>query len=114
MDIAQLTHNLKNVRHFRNLPISAICEIVLGGRTQTLQAGETIFREGEHSADLFVLIREQAHYKCGIHGQEAIIAMIQPVIMFNEVAALDGGDNPITAIPPKNSFIWRIDHARFQ
>lgn len=114
MDISQLTNNLKNVRHFRNLPITAIREIVLGGRTQIYPARETIFREGDACAGLFVLIRGQVHlYKCGIHGQEAIISVIQPVIMFNEVAALDGEDNPITAIAAENSLTWRIDHQRF-
>lgn len=33
--------------------------------------------------------------------------------MFNEVAALDGEDNPITAITAENSLTWRIDHPRF-
>ena len=114
MDISQLTNKLKNVRHFRQLPLTAISEIVLGGRTKTYQAKETIFREGEPCSGLFVLIRGQVHlYKCGIHGQEAIISVIQPVIMFNEVAALDGEDNPITAMAAENSLTWRIDHQRF-
>lgn len=71
MDIPQLTHNHKNVRHFGQLPITAIREIVLAGRTQTYQTKETIFREGDPCAGLFVLIRGQVHlYKCGVHGQE--------------------------------------------
>lgn len=114
MEFSQLTNRLKNVRHFRQLPITAISEIVLGGRTQTYQAREIIFREGDPCAGLFVLIRGQVHlYKCGVHGQEAIISVIQPVIMFNEVAALDGEDNPITAIAAKNCLTWRINHHRF-
>lgn len=114
MDISQLTNKLKNVRHFRQLPLTAISEIVLGGRTQTYQVRDTIFREGDPCSGLFVLIRGQVHlYKCGIHGQEAIISVIQPVIMFNEVAAIDGEDNPITAVAAESSLTWRINHQRF-
>ncbi len=114
MEIFQLTTSLKNVRHFRKLPISAIREIVLAGRTQSFLANETIFREGDPCSGLFVLIRGQVHlYKCGVHGQEAIISVVQPVIMFNEVAALDGEDNPITAIAAEKCLTWRIDHQHF-
>jgi len=115
MDITQLTNNLKNVRHFRQLPINAIREIVLAGRTQSFQVNETIFREGDPCSGLFVLIHGQVHlYKCGVHGQEAIISIVQPVIMFNEVAALDGEDNPITAIAAEKCLTWCIDHQRFR
>jgi CRP/FNR family transcriptional regulator len=114
MEISRLTKNLQRVKHFRQLPLSAIHEIVLAGRLQTFSANETIFREGNPCAGLFVLIRGQVHlYKCGIHGQEAIISVIHPVIMFNEVAALDGEDNPITAVAAETSLTWLIDHLRF-
>jgi CRP/FNR family transcriptional regulator len=114
MEISHLTNSLKNVRHFRQLPISAISEVVRAGRTANYQAGEVIFREGDSCSGLHVLIRGQVHlYKCGVHGQEAIISVIQPVIMFNEVAALDGEDNPITAVAAEDSLTWRIGHQRF-
>jgi len=114
MEITQLTDKLRNVRHFRQLPLSAISEVVRSGSTAGFQSGEVIFREGDPCAGLYVLIRGQVHlYKCGVHGQEAIISVIQPVIMFNEVAALDGEDNPITAIAVENCLTWRVNHQRF-
>jgi CRP/FNR family cyclic AMP-dependent transcriptional regulator len=114
MQISKLTSSLRSVRHFRQLPISAIREIVQSGQTRTYTEKMTIFREGEPCAGLLVLIRGRIHlYKCGIHGQEAIISVIHPIIMFNEVAALDGGDNPITAIAAEKSLIWQIKHVRF-
>jgi CRP-like cAMP-binding protein len=35
---------------------------------------------------------------------------MEPVIMFNEVAALDGGPNPVTAIAAQESHSWSIPH----
>jgi CRP-like cAMP-binding protein len=39
--------------------------------------------------------------------------VIKPVIMFNEVAALDCGPNPTTALACKDSIIWRTDCKTF-
>jgi CRP-like cAMP-binding protein len=52
--------------------------------------------------------------KTSFQGQESILSVIDPVIMFNEVAALDGGINPVTAISFEKSITWHISRDRFQ
>ncbi len=94
-DNPTLVSRLSKVRHFRVLPPTAIYEIVTAGKVQTHAAGSVIFHEGWEGAGLFVLFRGCVHLcKISYHGQESIISVIDPVIMFNEVAALDGGENP--------------------
>jgi len=64
---------------------------------------------------MFVLLRGHVHIcKLGLKGQQSIIADIDPVIMFNEVALLDGGPNPYTAIATQNSLAWQISYEAYQ
>ena len=113
-DNPTLVSRLSKVRHFRILPPTAIYEIVTSGNVQTFAAGSIIFHEGWEGAGLFVLFRGCVHLcKTSYQGQESIISVIDPVIMFNEVAALDGGVNPFTAIAEQKSITWCIPHQRF-
>jgi CRP-like cAMP-binding protein len=114
-DNPTLVSRLSKVRHFRVLPPTAIYEIVTAGQVQTHAARSIIFHEGWEGAGLFVLFRGCVHLcKISYQGQESIISVIDPVIMFNEVAALDGGENPFTAIADQKCITWCIPHQRFQ
>lgn len=114
-EFPDLASRLAKVRHFRALPLPAIQEIVTSGQVQTYSVGSIIYREGWECAGLFVLFRGRVHLcKTSFHGQESIISVIDPVIMFNEVAALDGDVNPVTAIAFEKSITWHISRERFQ
>jgi len=113
-DTLHLFERLSKVSHFKTLPPSAIHQIVSAGRIFRYSAGSTIFLEGGMCAGLFVLLSGQVHLcKLGIQGQESILSVIRPVIMFNEVAVLDEGPNPVTAVAILNSLTWRIRHDEF-
>lgn len=110
-----LVTRLAKVRHFTVLPPTAIHEIVTSGRVQSHSTGSIIFHEGWDCAGLFVLFRGRVHLcKTCFQGQESIISVIEPVIMFNEVAALDGEVNPFTAVAFQKSITWKISHERFK
>ena len=114
-DIPDLVTRLRKVRHFRVLPISAIHEIVTSGTVKTHSTGSIIYHEGWDCAGLFVLFRGRVHLcKTCFQGQESIISVITPVIMFNEVSVLDGESNPVTAIAFQKSLTWNITRERFQ
>ena len=49
----------------------------------------------------------------GLQGQETIIAVIKPVIMFNEVTAIDKGPNPVTAVAMEDCTTWQLNCDRF-
>ena len=112
---ANLIERLKAVRHFSQLPRADLQRIVSSGNVRQCVSGETIFEEGQPCSGMFVLIRGKVHLcKFGPQGQVNIISVIDPVIMFNEVAALDGGPNPVTAIAADGCMLWQIGYQAFQ
>jgi len=64
---------------------------------------------------MFVLMRGMVHLcKIGPEGQVNIMAVVEPIIMFNEITVLDGGPNPVTAIAVKDCVVWQIGYEAFQ
>jgi len=89
--------------------------IIRAGQMRLFSSDTVIFSEQEPCAGMFVLLRGHVHIcKLGLKGQQTIIADINPVIMFNEVALLDGGPNPYTAIATQNCFAWQINREAYQ
>jgi len=110
-----LAERLGHVSHFLKLPLSERMAIITAGQMRLYSPGSVIFSENEPCAGMFVLLKGHVHIcKLGIRGQQNIIADIEPVIMFNEVALLDGGPNPYTAIATQNSFSWQISREAYQ
>jgi CRP-like cAMP-binding protein len=110
-----LVQSLRSVRHFSSLSLAELRDIVTSGQVRRLAAGSTVFTEGDPCAGMFVLIKGSIHLcKLGPQGQVNIMGIMEPVIMFNEVAVLDGGPNPVTAIAIETSLVWQISHESFQ
>jgi CRP/FNR family transcriptional regulator len=111
----ELIERMRAVPHFMNSSEEYVRDIVLSGHIVNAKKGETIFSEGLESAGLYVLFQGKVNLvKTGIQGQETIITVIKPVIMFNEVSVLDGGPNPVSAIAMQDCSMWRISHAAYQ
>ena len=114
VNISDLIDRMSRLEHFKHLSESEIKTIIDIGQIRHFKADTHIFHQGEPCSGLYVLLSGQVHlYKIGPQGQENIIAVIEPVIMFNEVAVLDGGHNPVTAVTFKDSTIWRASRERF-
>lgn len=113
--ITGLLERMKRIVHFQKLSERDLLTILQAGEFKKFSSGETIFLEDAPCYGLCVLLGGEVHlYKLGAEGQESIIAVITPVIMFNEVAVIDGLNNPVTAIAYKQSLIWRADYESFQ
>ena len=94
-----LIARMQRLPHFQNLTPDDLQAIVDSGQIKDYPAGQTLFFEDAPCAGLYVLLSGQVHvYKTGPEGQENLMMVIKPVIMLNEVAVLDGGPNPATAI----------------
>lgn len=107
--------SLRKVHQFQALKDEDLQEILTAGRLQTFATGEMIFIQDEPCAGMFVLIQGQVNLcKLGPQGQQNILATIKPVIMFNEVTVLDGGNNPVTAFATQASVLWIISCQKFQ
>jgi CRP/FNR family transcriptional regulator len=111
VNLDQLAEFLTNVGHFRRLPLGDRRAIVAAGHVRRHPRGSIIFMEDEPCAGMHVLLSGKVHLvKVDPRGHEQIVAVMEPVIMFNEVAALDGGPNPVTAIAAQESQTWSIPH----
>jgi CRP/FNR family transcriptional regulator len=114
MNPLNLAKLLGRVWHFRKLKLTDLQLIVSAGNLRRFRSGEMIFQEAAPSAGMFVLFSGKVHLcKLGPSGQEQIISIIEPVIMFNELSAIDGGPNPFTANCVDDCLTWNIDHQAF-
>jgi CRP-like cAMP-binding protein len=110
-----LVGRLRTVKHFSNMSQGDLVKIVSAGVICRFGTGETIFGEGEPTAGMFVLLHGKVHLcKFGPDGQFNIVSIVEPVIMINEVATLDGGPNPVTAIAVESCILWHVGHVAFQ
>jgi CRP/FNR family transcriptional regulator len=110
-----LVEMMRPIPHFSGLGNSDLIAIIRTGKMVAVRKDKTIFWEGDSCAGLHVLLRGEVHlHKHGPSGQESIMAALRPVTMFNEVAVLDGGNNPATAIAFSRTILWRAERARFQ
>ncbi len=115
IELPSILEKMKRIIQFKDFSDKDLHEIIKSGVIKRYQADKTIYFEEDPCFGLCVLLKGEVHlYKLGPEGQENIISVIKPVIMFNEIAAIDGGINPETAIAFKNSIIWRTDHQTFQ
>ena len=109
IDYPSLAGRLGNVQHFMHLSEPDLKVIVSTGQMLAFPAGSNIFKEGDPCAGIFVLFTGRVNlYKLGLQGQECILDVIDPVIMFNEVSVLDGEPNPFSAVASEDCLTWRI------
>lgn len=110
-----LREDMRRVRHFRHLEDGDLDRILSVGQVRHFAPEEAIFYEGEKSAGLFVLLGGRVHlYKLGQEGQESILSVIEPVIMFNEVPAIDERHNAVTAVAAESTIVWWTDSTQFR
>src|SRR5512133_1781576 len=114
-ELRDLAEQLLAVSHFRQMSFSDRLTVVSAGQIRHFRSGETIVREGQLCGGMHVLLHGKIHLcKTGPHGQMGILAVIDPVMMFNEIALLDGGPNPYTAQAVEDSMTWQISFSAFQ
>ena len=105
---------LRRVWHFRHLKTSDLLRIIQSGSFRRFAADAVICEEAAPCAGMFVLLRGRvALAKLGPNGQRQILAAIDPVIMFNEIAVIDGGPNPYSALALQRCLTWNISHEGF-
>lgn len=108
-EIRELAQRLGDVPQFRNIPGDEVVSIIRMGDLRNYSQGEIIFHEDDVCAGMFVLIKGKVILnKLGPEGQEGVINALDPVIMFNEVAVLDGGPNPVSAVAQADCRLWHI------
>lgn len=103
----ELIRMMAGVPHFAGFSDDVLSSILQNGDRISAREGDILFWEGDPCAGLFVLLGGAVHLvKNGPDGQRNIMAALSPVAMFNEVAVLDGGANPATAVAFQQSQLW--------
>jgi len=109
-----LIERMKRIPHFMNLGVRDIATIIQAGHRRKVDPETILFHEGDECGGLYVLLSgEVSLQKIGPEGHQYIMAILQPVTMFNEVAVLDQGLNPATAITNTRSYIWQTGCEQF-
>ncbi|NKQ35061.1 MAG: Crp/Fnr family transcriptional regulator [Chloroflexi bacterium] len=113
-NVPALIERMKRLPHFQNLSDADLETIIQAGKTRRVKVDVTLFREEEPCAGLYVLLAGQVQlHKLSPEGRDNIMAVVEPVGMFNEVAVLDGGVNPATAVISQNATFWHISRDAF-
>lgn len=110
-DLDNLAGRLSKVQHFQGLSLDEVRAVISSGTIQTFQKDAIIFVENDPDTGLYVLLNGQIQLcKLSTDGQIAILAVFEPVLMFNEVSALDRGPAPATATATAgDTVVWRLE-----
>jgi CRP/FNR family transcriptional regulator len=106
---------LSGVPYFKNLGPTDLFRIINSGELKRYRENKFIYYKGDQAAGMYVLFTGKVYlcnYNCD--GQSQIFSTIEPVTMFNEITAIDGGPNPATAIAVKNCLTWNINYEAFE
>jgi CRP/FNR family transcriptional regulator len=110
-----LIERMRNIPHFKNLEIKDLAKIIQAGTIRKVEKETVLMHEGDPCSGLFVLLRgEVSLQKLGPEGHKYIMAVLEPVTMFNEVAVLDNGHNPANAVTIRDCRIWQTNCENFQ
>ena len=114
-ELTSFAERMKKIPFFRKYSDRDLLVIVRAGSIKRYPQDSIVYHEADESFGFGVLLSGEVHlYKLGPRGQENIISVIKPVIMFNEISAIDGGTNPETAFAFKNSIVWSAKPEIFQ
>ena len=99
----------QTVPYLTALPIEIIRTLATAASCHRYEAGTLLFTEGDPVAGLF-FIEEGTVKICRYskEGREQTLSLFNRGDTFNDVAALDGGPNPATAIAFTDVIMWRI------
>jgi len=93
--------------YFQTLDDSLRAELVAQAVRREYAPGEILFVEGEHSAGLWIIETGSVKiYRMSLEGREHIVRFFGPGDSFNEIPALDGGPNPVSAEALSDVTAW--------
>jgi CRP/FNR family transcriptional regulator len=103
---------LRRVSYFAALPDGLLNELAAVAGERRYGRGQVIFLEGEPCAGLHIVVEGQVRiYKVSPQGREQVLEQLEPGGTFNDVAVLDGGPNPASAMAATDSLLWIVARA---
>lgn len=105
---------LQQMPYFVHVAEPTLNELAQQAVPRTFTANEMIFLEGEPSAGLWIVENGRVKaYKLSPDGQEYILHFLGPGETFNDIAAIDGAPNPVSAMAVTDVSAWVISSAVF-
>jgi CRP/FNR family transcriptional regulator len=109
---ATLRSSLHEHPYFAGLPQDRLEALAALAVRRGFAAGELLFLEGDPCAGLWIVAAGRVKiYKISVEGREHILHMVGPGQSFNDIAALDGGENPASAAALSEGLAWVIASA---
>jgi len=101
---------LRSVPYFADLDEAALKAVAQVAIRRHYGKDEVIFLEGEPCAGLCIVEEGRIKiFKVSLDGREQVVKLLGPGEFFNEVAVLDGGPNPVSAMAALESTLRIID-----
>lgn len=110
MTSASVKTYVRSIPYFEAVAEDELAYIAENSLLRTYAAGEIIFMEGEAAQGLWIVERGTVKiFKLSPDGNEHILHLRGPGKTFNDIAALDGGNNPANAAPlSAEAQVWLI------
>ncbi len=100
---------LRTVPYFAHLDEAALEAVAQSAIRRQYSKNEVIFLESEPCAGLCIVEEGRIKiFKVSLDGREQVLKMLGPGEFFNEVAVLDGGPNPVSAMAALESSLLII------
>ncbi len=108
--MVNLRHHLEALPYFKGIDEAELLYIIKNSVLRTFSMGEMIFLEGEPAQGLWIVeIGQVKVFKLNPDGGEHILHLRGPGSSFNDIAALDGGNNPANAAGlSAEAHIWLV------
>ncbi len=101
-----------SVPYFAHLDATALEAVAASAIRRDYLKGAVVFVEGDHCTGLHVVEKGRVKlYKVSEEGREQVVRLLGPGEFFNEVAVLDGGPNPVSAMAALDATLWIVDCA---
>jgi CRP-like cAMP-binding protein len=108
--MVSIKNHIRSIPYFNAIADDELTYITKNSLLRTFTAGETIFLEGQPALGLWVVERGNVKiFKLNAQGGEHILHLRGDGKTFNDIAALDGGDNPANASAlTAETLVWLI------
>jgi len=101
--------------YFASLSEETLAALAQAATPRRYARGQIVFLEGEPCAGLFMVAAGGVKiFKLSAQGREHIVQHLGPGDTFNEVAALDGGPNPVNVAATADSLLYCIGRAELR
>ncbi len=108
-DLSPILDLLRRLPYVAQQPDEVISALAAAATRSNYRTGAVIFVQGEPGRGLFIIETGEVKIsRVGREGREHILHVLRTGETFNDVAAMDGGPNPATAIARTDAAVWCI------